>query len=71
MSNRGIQCRTDASAGQDAFRSRMEQQCHQIRQYRQLMLRDCGRMLSPNEAALEWIERYAATFDRTGGATGE
>jgi hypothetical protein len=27
------------------------------------MLRECGRLLSPDEAALEWIERYAATFD--------
>jgi hypothetical protein len=53
---------------QDAFRLRMEQQCHQIRQYRQLMLRECGRLLSPDEAALEWIERYAATFDRSSGA---
>jgi hypothetical protein len=41
----------------------MEKQCHQIKQYRQSMLRDGGRQLSPDEAALEWIERYAATFD--------
>jgi hypothetical protein len=47
----------------------MEQQCHQIRKYRQSMLRDGGRLLSPNEAALEWIERYAATFD--GGSCGQ
>jgi hypothetical protein len=49
----------------------MEQQCHQIRQYRQSMLRERGRLLSPDEAALEWIERYAATFDRCSGPAGE
>jgi len=52
---------------QDAFRNRMEQQCQQIRQYRQSVLRECGRMLSADEAALEWIERYAATFDCING----
>jgi len=41
----------------------MEAQCRQIRDYRQAMLRDCGRVLSTDEAALEWIERYAASFD--------
>ena len=69
MSNRVIQSRTDTLSGQDAFRNRMEQQCHQIRQYRQSMLREGGRLLSPDEAALEWIERYAATFD--GGTSGQ
>jgi len=69
VSNRVIQSRTDTLLGQDAFRNRMEQQCHQIKQYRQSMLRECGRLLSPDEAALEWIERYAATFD--GGNSGQ
>jgi hypothetical protein len=41
----------------------MEQQCRQIRQYRQSILREYGRLLSPDEAALEWIERYAANFE--------
>jgi hypothetical protein len=41
----------------------MENQCHQIKKYRQTMLRERGRLLSPDEAALEWIERYAATYD--------
>jgi hypothetical protein len=41
----------------------MERQCRQITQYRQSMLLDYGRLLSPDEAALEWIERYAATFE--------
>lgn len=54
--------RTDSVAAQDTFRHRMEQQCNQIRQYRQSVLRESGRLLSPDEAALEWIERYAASF---------
>jgi len=58
-----MQGRTDTRAGQDAFRRRMERQCGQIAQYRQSMLRECGRLLSLDEAALEWIERYAATFE--------
>ncbi len=52
--------------GQDAFRLRMEGQCLQIKEFRRAMLRECGRLLSPDEAALEWIERYAATFDNDG-----
>lgn len=63
MSNRVIQSWTDTLSAQDAFRLRMELQCHRIRQYRQSMLRECGRLLSLDEAALEWIERYADTFD--------
>lgn len=46
-----------------AFRLRMERQCQQIRQYRVAMSSVYGRLLSADEAALEWIERYAATFD--------
>ncbi len=63
LSSKVIQSRTDTVSGADAFRNRMKQQCHQIRQYRQSVLRESGLLLSPNEAALEWIERYAATFD--------
>ena len=63
LSSRVIQSRTDTASEPDAFRNRMEQQCHEIKQYRQSILRDSGRLLSPDEAALEWIERYAATFD--------
>lgn len=63
MSNGVVRGMTETLSGQDAFRFRMEQQCCRITQYRQSMLRDCGRQLSADEAALEWIERYAATFD--------
>jgi len=50
-------------SSEEAFRLRMESQCRQIQEYRLAMLREDGRILSPDEAALEWIERYAATFD--------
>ncbi len=71
MSTKVIQSRVGTISGQDTFRERMEQQCHQIRQYRQSILRESGRLLSPDEAALEWIERYAASFDRYSAASAE
>jgi hypothetical protein len=40
----------------------MEAQCHQIMRYRLQVLRESGRLLSPDEAALEWIERFAASY---------
>lgn len=46
----------------DVFRSRMiEQLCH-IEHYRQMVLRTQGRQLSGQEAALEWISKFAAQF---------
>lgn len=48
----------------EAFRLRMESQCQQIEQYQLTEQRDCGRDLSLDEAALEWIERYAAEFSQ-------
>ncbi|HEY6132060.1 MAG TPA: hypothetical protein VIV27_08575 [Halioglobus sp.] len=56
------QGRQETSPGPDAFRVRMEDQCHRIRQYQLEILQDGGRLLSTDEAALEWIERYAASF---------
>lgn len=46
----------------DSFLERMEAQCCQIRRYQREVIRKEGRELSPDEAALEWIERYADTF---------
>ncbi len=46
----------------DVFRARMvEQVCH-IEQHRQDVLKKQGRTLSSQEAALEWIATYAASF---------
>ena len=63
MSNGFVHSRNDILMQRDVFQLRMENQCLQIKKYRRAMLRECGRLLSPDEAALEWIERYAATFD--------
>ena len=48
----------------EAFRLRMESQCQEIEQYQRLEQRESGRDLSLDEAALEWIERYAAGFSQ-------
>lgn len=46
----------------DAFRARMvEQVCH-IEEYKQAMLRIEHRDLTSQQAAREWIEKYAAQF---------
>ncbi|MFC6671782.1 hypothetical protein [Marinobacterium aestuariivivens] len=48
--------------GEHAMRMRMfEQVCH-IRRYRLRMREEQGRLLSEDEAALEWIAKYAALF---------
>lgn len=49
----------------DGFRARMiEQICH-IEHYRQMVLRTQGRQLSGQDAALEWISKYAAQFPQS------
>ena len=54
--------RRDNTATRNTFRARMEAQCGQIDEYRMMVLRDEGRRLSRDEAAMEWIERHAATY---------
>jgi len=51
----------DVGKDPDAFKQRMERQCDAIERYRRAELRR-GRALTMDEAALEWIERYAAVF---------
>jgi len=54
----------------EAHRARMvEQICH-IERYRREVRRREGRELSSEEAAREWIARYAARFPRPGGEEG-
>lgn len=48
----------------DPFQQRMQAQCERIRRYRDQVLREQGRALSYDEAAMEWIERYAEMFAR-------
>jgi len=53
---------------EDAFLARMvEQVCH-IEDYRQSVYRIEGRELSSEEAAMEWIEKYAAQFPELGSS---
>lgn len=46
------------------FRVRMVEQVCQIEKYRQ-HLAEIGRQLTSEEAAIEWIQRYAADFDES------
>jgi hypothetical protein len=46
------------------FRVRMVEQVCQIEEYRQ-QLADVGRKLTTEEAAIEWIRRFAADFDES------
>lgn len=51
---------------EDAFRARMvEQVCH-IEEYRRAVARTEGRTLSAEEAAREWIAKYASGFPDPG-----
>lgn len=52
----------------DTFLDRMEAQCERIRRYRAEVISREGRKLSYDEAALEWIERYAEVFARDNDA---
>ena len=58
----------DGESAQDAFRARMEAQRYQIERYRRAKMQDKGELLSLDDAALEWIERYAEAFARDGAS---
>jgi hypothetical protein len=54
---------------EDAFRARMvEQLCH-IEDYRRSVQRTEGREIDVEEAAQEWIAKYAANFPQIGGGS--
>jgi hypothetical protein len=46
----------------DAFMAHMVEQVCLIEKYKQDILRTEGRILSPEDAATEWISKYAARF---------
>jgi len=50
---------TDA---EEAFRSRMVQQACQIEHYKKLVFEKEGRVLNGEQAAQEWIEKYAGEY---------
>lgn len=55
---------------EDAFLARMVEQVCYIQDYRAHVAREEGRQLSADEAASEWIAKYASTFpgaDEAGG----
>lgn len=47
---------------QDAYRTRMIEQCCHIEHYKNEVLKEEGRQLTGAEAADEWIEKYADKF---------
>ncbi len=49
-------------AGDEAFLARMQAQCEQIEAYRLDVIRREGRVLSLDQAAREWIARYAHDY---------
>lgn len=50
------------AAGDDVFLARMQAQCEAIEAYRLNVMRRENRTLSLDQAAREWIERYAQSF---------
>lgn len=50
------------SAEADSFRARMQAQCEEIEAYRRQVMHRESRTLSPDQAAQEWIARYAKSF---------
>lgn len=48
----------------EAFKSRMVQQVCQIEHYKNLVYEREGRVLDGDQAASEWIEKYASYFDQ-------
>jgi hypothetical protein len=54
---------------EDAFRARMVEQLGHIEDYRRSVQRIEGRELDMDEAAHEWIEKYAANFPQIDGGS--
>ena len=50
------------TAEEECFRARMQAQCREIAAYRKQVLRSECRMLTLDQAAHEWIARYAQSF---------
>ncbi len=52
------------SPADEAFLTRMQAQCEQIEAYRLEVLRREGRKLNLDQAAREWIARYAQDYSQ-------
>jgi hypothetical protein len=57
----------EISGAEQAFRTRMDAQCEEIEKYRLAVIRDEHRQLSLEQAAMEWIEKYAEYFSTDAG----
>ncbi len=53
----------------EVFRTRMVEQLCYIENYKQMVLRTQGRCLSGQDAALEWISKFAEKFPQPDGGT--
>jgi hypothetical protein len=47
---------------ESAFRAKLAEEMIQITEYRERILKDEGREMSEEEAAQEWIAKYAKSF---------
>jgi hypothetical protein len=61
-SNAGFEVGVELLDPDDGFRTRMVEQICYIEHYKQMVLRTQGRQLNGQDAALEWIRKYAAQF---------
>jgi len=66
--DRGFELGVEFLGADDAFRARMVEQVCSIESYRKTVSRTEGRSLTPEEAALEWIGRFASDFPEGGRA---
>ncbi len=58
----GVETGVEFLSWDEAYRARMvEQVCH-IEAYRRQVLQDEGRKLDSNQAAMEWVRKFAAGF---------
>ena len=57
----------EISGAQQTFRTRMDAQREEIEKYRLAVIRDEHRQLSLEQAAMEWIEKYAEYFSTDAG----
>jgi hypothetical protein len=60
--DQGFELGVEFLDAQDAFRARMVEQVCSIESYRNAIRRAEGRDLTSEEAAIEWISKYAAQF---------
>lgn len=61
---RGFEIGVRFTDSEEAFKSRMVQQVCQIEHYKNLVFEREGRVIDGNQAASEWIDKYASYFDQ-------